>query len=64
MLSHYGGRQVNVSIAALDALPDVVDAVDSKIPILFDSGIRRGADIFRTLPLDAKAVLVGRPYMW
>jgi isopentenyl diphosphate isomerase/L-lactate dehydrogenase-like FMN-dependent dehydrogenase len=64
IVSNHGGRQVDGCMAALDALPGVVDAVGSDLPILFDSGIRRGADIFRALALGAKAVLVGRPYMW
>ena len=64
IVSNHGGRQVDGSIAALDALPGIVEAVGSDLPILFDSGIRRGADIFRAIALGAKAVLVGRPYMW
>ncbi len=64
IVSNHGGRQVDGCIAALDALPGVVDAVGSEFPILFDSGIRRGADVFRAIALGAKAVLVGRPYMW
>ena len=64
VVSNHGGRQVDACIAALDALPPVVDAVAGRIPILFDSGIRRGADVFRALALGAEAVLVGRPYIW
>ena len=64
IVSNHGGRQVDGSIAALDALPDVVDVVDGRVPVLFDSGIRRGADVFRAVALGANAVLVGRPYMW
>lgn len=64
IVSNHGGRQVDGSIAALDALPDVVDAVGSEVPVLFDSGIRRGADVFRALALGAQSVLVGRPFMW
>lgn len=64
IVSNHGGRQVDGSIGALDALPAVVDVVADEIPILFDSGIRRGADVFKALALGAKAVLVGRPFMW
>ena len=64
IVSNHGGRQVDGAIASLDALPAVVDAVGGQIPVLFDSGIRRGADILKALALGARAVLVGRPYMW
>ena len=64
IVSNHGGRQVDGGMAALDALPAVVDAVNDQIPILFDSGIRRGADILKALALGAKVVLLGRPYMW
>ena len=64
IVSNHGGRQVDGGMAALDALPAVVDAVNDRIPILFDSGIRRGADVLKALALGARAVLLGRPYMW
>jgi isopentenyl diphosphate isomerase/L-lactate dehydrogenase-like FMN-dependent dehydrogenase len=64
IVSNHGGRQVDGAIAALDALPSVVDAVAGRIPILFDSGIRRGADIFKALALGARAILLGRPYCY
>ena len=64
MVSNHGGRQVDGAIAALDALPDVVKAVDGELPVLFDSGIRTGADIAKALGLGARAVLIGRPYVW
>ena len=64
IVSNHGGRQVDGAIAALDALPKVVNMVKGRIPILFDSGIRRGADAFKAIALGAKAVLLGRPYMW
>lgn len=62
--SNHGGRQVDGSIAALDALPEVVEAVAGRVPVLFDSGIRRGADVLKAMALGAGAVLVGRPYVW
>ena len=64
IVSNHGGRQVDGAIGALDALPPVVAAVPETFPVLFDSGIRSGADIFKALALGARAVLVGRPYMW
>ncbi len=64
IVSNHGGRQVDGAIPALDALPGVVAAVRGRAPVLFDSGIRRGADIFRAVALGAQATLLGRPYMW
>jgi L-lactate dehydrogenase (cytochrome) len=64
VVSTHGGRQVDRSIAALDALPDVVAAVGDRIPVLFDSGIRSGADVLVAVALGARAVLLGRPYAW
>lgn len=62
IVSNHGGRQVDGAIGALTALPSVVEAVD--IPILFDSGIRGGADVVKALSLGADAVLLGRPYAY
>jgi isopentenyl diphosphate isomerase/L-lactate dehydrogenase-like FMN-dependent dehydrogenase len=64
VVSNHGGRQVDGAIAALDALPDVVDAVSNRVPVLFDSGIRTGSDAFKALALGAHAVLLARPYLW
>jgi isopentenyl diphosphate isomerase/L-lactate dehydrogenase-like FMN-dependent dehydrogenase len=64
VVSTHGGRQVDRSIAALDALPDVVAAIDERAPVLFDSGIRSGADVFTAVALGARAVLLGRPFAW
>lgn len=67
IVSNHGGRQVDGAIAAIDALPKVVDAVraaGSDMPVLMDSGIRTGAHIFKALALGAKAVCVGRPYAY
>jgi lactate 2-monooxygenase len=63
VVSNHGGRQVDGSIATIEALPAVVDAIDGRIPVLMDSGIRGGADIFKALALGASAVLIGRPYV-
>ena len=62
IVSNHGGRQLDGAVAALDVLPGIVEAVAGRIPVLFDSGIRRGADVFKALALGAKAVLLGRPY--
>jgi isopentenyl diphosphate isomerase/L-lactate dehydrogenase-like FMN-dependent dehydrogenase len=64
IVSNHGGRQVDGAVAALDALPAVVEAVGGRAAVLFDSGIRRGADVFKALALGAQAVLLGRPYCW
>ena len=64
VVSNHGGRQVDGAIASLDALPAIVSAVGDRIPVLLDSGIRGGADIFKALALGARAVLIGRPYCY
>jgi len=64
IVSNHGGRQVDGAIAALDALPHIVRAVREQVPVLFDSGIRWGADVLKALALGARAVLVGRPFLW
>ncbi|MEU0267779.1 alpha-hydroxy-acid oxidizing protein [Nocardioides sp. NPDC006303] len=64
IVSNHGGRQVDGAIASIDALPSIVDEVDGRIPVLFDSGIRSGADILKALALGADAVLLGRPYVY
>jgi lactate 2-monooxygenase len=64
IVSNHGGRQVDGAIAALEALPPVVERVGARAPVLFDSGIRRGADAFKALALGARAVLLARPYVY
>jgi isopentenyl diphosphate isomerase/L-lactate dehydrogenase-like FMN-dependent dehydrogenase len=63
-VSNHGGRQVDGAVASLDALPGVVAAVAGRVPVLFDSGVRSGADVAVALALGASAVLVGRPYAY
>jgi lactate 2-monooxygenase len=64
VVSNHGGRQVDGAIGALEALPAVAGAVGSRMTVLFDSGIRGGADMVKALALGAQAVLVGRPYVY
>jgi isopentenyl diphosphate isomerase/L-lactate dehydrogenase-like FMN-dependent dehydrogenase len=64
VVSNHGGRQVDGAIASIDALPAVAAAVDGRVPVLLDSGIRGGADAFKALALGASAVLLGRPYVY
>jgi len=64
IVSNHGGRQVDGSISTLEALPSIVNAVQEKVPVLMDGGIRGGADIFKALALGAKAVCLGRPYVY
>jgi lactate 2-monooxygenase len=64
IVSNHGGRQVDGAVGALDALPRVVAAVQGAVPVLFDSGIRGGSDMVKALALGARAVLLGRPYIW
>jgi isopentenyl diphosphate isomerase/L-lactate dehydrogenase-like FMN-dependent dehydrogenase len=64
LVSNHGGRQVDGSIGALDALPSIRAAVPGGLALLFDSGVRSGADVFKALALGADAVCIGRPYVW
>jgi lactate 2-monooxygenase len=64
VVSNHGGRQVDGAIGSLDALPAIVDAAGDDLAILFDSGIRTGSDVAKALALGAKAVLIGRPYVY
>jgi lactate 2-monooxygenase len=64
IVSNHGGRQVDGAIATLDALPPIVQAVNRQIPVLIDSGIRNGSDIFKAIAMGAQAVCIGRPYVY
>ena len=64
IVSNHGGRQVDGAVAAIDALPEVVKVVNGRLPVLFDSGIRSGADMFKALALGASAICLGRPYVY
>ena len=64
IVSNHGGRQIDGEIASLDALPEVVAAVGDRVTVLLDSGVRTGSDVIKALALGAKAVLIGRPYVY
>ncbi|ALG07304.1 lactate 2-monooxygenase [Kibdelosporangium phytohabitans] len=64
VVSNHGGRQVDGAVASLDVLPEIATAVGDRMTVLFDSGIRTGADIFKAIALGAKAILLGRPFVW
>ena len=64
IVSNHGGRQVDGSVNTLEALPSVVEAAGDELVVLFDSGVRTGADALKALALGAQAVLLGRPYIW
>jgi isopentenyl diphosphate isomerase/L-lactate dehydrogenase-like FMN-dependent dehydrogenase len=64
IVSNHGGRATETNRATLDALPEVVQEVRGRIPVLIDGGFRRGTDVFKALALGATAVGIGRPYIW
>jgi isopentenyl diphosphate isomerase/L-lactate dehydrogenase-like FMN-dependent dehydrogenase len=64
VVSNHGGRQLDGEVASLEALPEIVDAVGGRMAVLFDSGVRTGADVMKALALGARAVFVGRPVMY
>ena len=64
LVSNHGGRQLDSAVAALDALPAVVEAVAGRAEVLVDGGVRRGTDVLTALALGARAVLIGRPIHW
>ncbi|CAL9406307.1 Lactate 2-monooxygenase [Streptomyces sp. enrichment culture] len=64
VVSNHGGRQVDGAVASLDMLPEIAEAVGDRIEVLFDSGVRTGADVVKALALGARAVLVGRPFAY
>ncbi|OZE34921.1 alpha-hydroxy-acid oxidizing enzyme [Rhodococcus sp. 05-2254-5] len=64
VVSNHGGRQIDGARPSLDALPSIVDAVGDELTILFDSGVRTGADMAKALALGADAVLLGRPFLY
>ena len=63
-VSNHGGRQLDGVVAALDALPEIVDVVGGRVPVLVDGGVRRGTHVVTALALGADAVMVARPIAW
>ncbi|PHU24467.1 Peroxisomal (S)-2-hydroxy-acid oxidase GLO2, partial [Capsicum chinense] len=64
IVSNYGARQLDYTPASISVVEEVVHAVQGKVPVLFDGGIRRGTEIFKALALGAKAVMIGRPIIY
>jgi len=64
IVSNHGGRQEESNRGTLESLPEVLDGADGRLPVLIDGGFRRGTDIFKALALGARAVCIGRPYLW
>jgi 4-hydroxymandelate oxidase len=64
VVSNHGGRQLDSSPATMEVLPEIADAVAGRVDVIVDGGVRRGTDVLKALALGAKAVLIGRPYMW
>ncbi len=64
VVSNHGGRGEDNGRSTIDALPEIVAAVGDRIPVLVDGGFRRGTDIIKALSIGAKAVCIGRPYLW
>lgn len=64
IVSNHGGRQLESLRSTIDCLPEIVEEINGKIPILIDGGIRRGTDVFKALALGATAVCIGRPFCW
>jgi isopentenyl diphosphate isomerase/L-lactate dehydrogenase-like FMN-dependent dehydrogenase len=63
-VSNHGGRSMDYGPSTLEVLPEIVDVVRGRVPVVLDSGIRRGADILKALALGANAVCIGRPARW
>ena len=64
VVSNHGGRQLDGATPSIVALPEVAEAVGGRIPVLMDGGIRRGTDVLKAIALGARAVLIGRAYLW
>ncbi|MEP7146581.1 MAG: alpha-hydroxy acid oxidase [bacterium] len=64
VVSNHGGRQLDTCRSTIDVLPEVAEAINDKIEILIDGGVRRGTDVLKAIALGAKAVLIGRPVIW
>lgn len=63
-VSNHGGRNEASDRSTIESLPEIVEAVSGRIPVIIDGGFRRGTDIFKALALGANAIAIGRPYLW
>ena len=64
IVSNHGGRAEDSGRSTIESLPEVVDAIDGRLPIIVDGGFRRGTDIIKALAIGADAIAIGRPYLW
>ena len=64
IVSNHGGRFGDNGLATIDALPEIVEAIGGQMPVLIDSGFHRGTDVVKALALGARAICIGRPYLW
>jgi isopentenyl diphosphate isomerase/L-lactate dehydrogenase-like FMN-dependent dehydrogenase len=64
IVSNHGARQIDNALSTIEVLPEIVAAVAGRIPVMIDSGFRRGTDVFTALALGASAICIGRPYLW
>jgi isopentenyl diphosphate isomerase/L-lactate dehydrogenase-like FMN-dependent dehydrogenase len=64
IVSNHGARRLDDTPSTIEVLPEIVDAVGAKFPVLIDSGFRRGTDVLKALAIGARAVMVGRPPLW
>ena len=64
VVSNHGGRQEETLLSTIEVLPEIVNVVKGRIPVLIDGGFRRGTDVFKALAIGAAAVGIGRPYLW
>ncbi|MBK7652975.1 MAG: alpha-hydroxy-acid oxidizing protein [Flammeovirgaceae bacterium] len=64
IVSNHGGRASETGRGTLECLPEIVNVIKGRIPVLIDGGFRRGTDIFKALALGADAICIGRPYIW
>jgi isopentenyl diphosphate isomerase/L-lactate dehydrogenase-like FMN-dependent dehydrogenase len=64
VVSNHGGRQLDGTLPTVEALPEIIEAVYNKVEVYLDGGIRRGTDVIKDIALGAKAVLLGRAYLW
>jgi isopentenyl diphosphate isomerase/L-lactate dehydrogenase-like FMN-dependent dehydrogenase len=64
IVSNHGGRSEDSGRGTIECLPEVVDAIGGRVPVIIDSGFRRGTDIFKALAIGADAIAIGKPYLW